>query len=960
MTTFAPGQRWISDTETELGLGTILTLDNRLVTLLFPSTGDTRIYSIHNAPLTRVVFNIGDTIENHEGEQVKVTDVATKNDLITYTGSNSIGETVEVPESCLGNFITFNKPQERLLAGQLDQNQHFSLRYKTLQHNHQLLSSNLLGLVGSRTALIPHQLHIAYEVGQRTAPRVLLADEVGLGKTIEAGLIIYQQLLSMRAQRVLVIVPETLQHQWLVELLRRFNLHFSLFDLERCQQYPDENPFDSAQLVLTSLEFLSQHPIYHEQCCKAGWDLMIVDEAHHLTWSIDQPSKQYLCIEKLAHATPGVLLLTATPEQLGKESHFARLRLLDPIRFHSLEAFIEEETAYTPVAKAVQNLIELDSISEDTAKLLLTFTSTEQHRAQDLINVIQTSKDNDEREQAKSSLINILLDRHGTSRVLFRNTRAGVHGFPGRLVQPYPQQIPELYKLAWEDSEKLEEFLFPEIAYQQRITVDDKDPWWRFDPRVDWLLTLLKALKGEKILLICANATTALDLDEAIRVRSGIPSAVFEEGMSIIERDRAAAYFADQEYGSQILICSEIGSEGRNFQFAHHLVLFDLPLNPDLLEQRIGRLDRIGQTEAIRIHVPYFESSSQALVYSWYHDGLNAFLDTCPAGTQLYSLFQKEIITLCQQTNPFNDDKWPTLLKNTQQQLKQIAHNLHEGRDRLLELNSQGNIKSFDLINALQNEGNSKKLRKYTEKLFSCFGIDHEDHSKDCIVVRPSEQMLVPSFPGLQEEGMTMTFSRDIALSREDIHFLTWEHPLLRNGMEMLLDSEFGNTTVALLKNKALKPGTMLVEAIYVVVPPVEHRQLHRFLPPTSIRTLIDPKGNDLNNSVNFDTLDAQLHPLKKKTARKLVKAQHEPIMQTLKLAENAAAQQMPDIVKSATQTFKTTLGAELERLQALKEVNPNIREEEITHLQQTIASGLSGLSQAQLRLDAVRVMFAG
>ncbi|MCO6763725.1 hypothetical protein KQH43_32020, partial [Streptomyces sp. EL5] len=77
------------------------------------------------------------------------------------------------------------------------------------------------------------------------------------------------------------------------------------------------------------------------------------------------------------------------------------------------------------------------------------------------------------------------------------------------------------------------------------------------------------------------------------------------EGMSILERDRAAAYFADEEFGAQVLICSEIGSEGRNFQFAHHLVLFDLPAHPDLLEQRIGRLDRIGQRHTIQLHVPY-------------------------------------------------------------------------------------------------------------------------------------------------------------------------------------------------------------------------------------------------------------------------------------------------------------------------------------------------------------------
>lgn len=85
--------------------------------------------------------------------------------------------------------------------------------------------------------------------------------------------------------------------------------------------------------------------------------------------------------------------------------------------------------------------------------------------------------------------------------------------------------------------------------------------------------------------------------------------------------------------GAQVLLCSEIGSEGRNFQFASNLVMFDLPFNPDLLEQRIGRLDRIGQAHDIQIHVPYLEKTAQSVLVRWYHEGLDAFEHTCPTGT---------------------------------------------------------------------------------------------------------------------------------------------------------------------------------------------------------------------------------------------------------------------------------------------------------------------------------------
>lgn len=136
--------------------------------------------------------------------------------------------------------------------------------------------------------------------------------------------------------------------------------------------------------------------------------------------------------------------------------------------------------------------------------------------------------------------------------------------------------------------------LYPEVNFQQQWEDgDDNNRWWRFDPRVEWLIDTLKMLKQFKVLVICAHAETALDLEDALRLRSGISATVFHEGMSILERDRAAAYFADEEFGAQVLICSEIGAEGRNFQFAHHLVLFDLPAHgPARAAHRPPRPDR--------------------------------------------------------------------------------------------------------------------------------------------------------------------------------------------------------------------------------------------------------------------------------------------------------------------------------------------------------------------------------
>jgi ATP-dependent helicase HepA len=235
---FTLGQRWISDTESELGLGTVVALDVRMVTLLFPATGENRLYARNDSPITRVTFNVGDIINCHEGWQIQVEEVIEDKGLFTYSGTrlDTNEQNVILREVMLDSKLTFSKPQDRLFAGQIDRMDRFALRFRARKYQSEQFGLPFAGLRGMRTSLIPHQLHIAYEVGQRHAPRVLLADEVGLGKTIEAGMIIHQQLLSGRAERILIVVPETLQHQWLIEMLRRFNLRFSLFDTARCQQ----------------------------------------------------------------------------------------------------------------------------------------------------------------------------------------------------------------------------------------------------------------------------------------------------------------------------------------------------------------------------------------------------------------------------------------------------------------------------------------------------------------------------------------------------------------------------------------------------------------------------------------------------------------------------------------------------------------------------------------------------
>ncbi|HAQ87234.1 MAG TPA: RNA polymerase-associated protein RapA, partial [Pseudomonas sp.] len=417
-------------------------------------------------------------------------------------------------------------------------------------------------------------------------------------------------------------------------------------------------------------------------------------------------------------------------------------------------------------------------------------------------------------------------------------------------------------------------------------------------------------------------------------------------------------YFADEEFGAQVLICSEIGSEGRNFQFAHHLVLFDLPSHPDLLEQRIGRLDRIGQAHVIQLHVPYLETSPQERLFKWYHEALNAFLNTCPTGNALQHQFGPRLLN---QLEEGDDDEFQKLIEEALAERVRLEADLHAGRDRLLELNSGGGEQGKALVEAIEEQDDQFALPIFMEELFDAFGIDSEDHSENALILRPSEKMLDASFPLGDDEAVTVTYDREQALAREDMQFLTWEHPMVQGGMDLVLSGSMGNTAVALIKNKALKPGTVLLELLYVseVVAP-RALQLNRFLPPLALRCLLDSNGNDLAPKVAFETLTDQLESVPRASANKFVQAQRDVLAKQIADAEAKVTPRHTERVAEAQRKLKASLDEELARLTALQAVNPSVRDSEIEAVRKQREEGLGMLEKAGLRLEAIRVLVAG
>ncbi|GLQ31815.1 RNA polymerase-associated protein RapA [Litoribrevibacter albus] len=927
---FSVGQRYLSTTELELGLGIITQVDHRMVEIFFPAAEERRTYASNNAPLSRIAYKIGDTVTDREGNEFKVLEFTENNGVYIYFVEDSSGETRPMPELEVGDQVALNAPWERLAAGNIDGGQWFHLRYKSLIERERLEQAPYYGLMGPRISLTPHQFFIANNVAQRPAPRVLLADEVGLGKTIEAGLIIHQQLMNGRASRVLISVPDTLVHQWLVEMLRKFNLHFSVYDKQRAME---PNAFEQNQLILISNKLWNEEEILNSALA-ADWDLLVVDEAHHLHWSEQEASPEYQHVQQLSEKAAGLLLLTATPEQLGLEGHFARLHLLDPQRFNDLNQFIDQEESYFTVSSAINELIDASNVSEESLDKIQAMSDDSV-----LSDLVQSLR-NDQTSANRNKLINHLIDHHGTGRVLFRNTRAAIKGFPQRVLVEKALERPELYS-AFK--------LTPETDHEP-------SQWLAADPRVNYLVELYKELK-EKLLVICHDAETALALEEHLRLREGYRTTAFHEGMSIIEQDRSAAYFADMEDGAQLLICSEIGSEGRNFQFAHHIVMFDLPSHPDLLEQRIGRLDRIGQTEDIKIHVPYFTSSVQDIYKRWYDEGLNAFSKSCATGDALIQKYQEEIN---QCVMSMDDAAIAALINKTAADNEELTAKIENGRDRLLELNSCQPERALNIVHTIEDfEFDDPK--KFMDMAYNCFGVDRERHSENTWVVQAGEQMLTDHFPGVGDEPITVTYDRERALEREDFHFLTWEHPMVTGVMDLVLDHHYGNASFTLIKDPRIPAGTLYVETLHTpVVQATKASQCYRFMPNSVIRHVVSHDNKDFTQYLTDQHIHEHRQKISKALRHEVIKSQKELIYKVFQVAESQAKKKLSGIIDEAKQNATEALDLEINRLTTLKSINPNVRQEEIDALIEQKEICLNAIQGGQIKLEAIRVIVNG
>ena len=342
----------------------------------------------------------------------------------------------------------------------------------------------------------------------------------------------------------------------------------------------------------------------------------------------------------------------------------------------------------------------------------------------------------------------------------------------------------------------------------------------------------------------------------------------------------------------------------------------------------------------------------------WYHRGLGAFENTVHGAGAVFQEFQKEIEDLRVADAVTREGALPDLLDRAKEFKEKIDHELEQGRDRLLELSSFDEARGRELVHQIEERDADRRLEFLMLKLCDHFGVTVEDLNDRSYCLLPEHLFSAESFPGLPEDGLSVTFDREEALIREDIVFLTPDHPMVIAAIDSLLSSDHGNAAFFRLENGGEQLLMIEVVCILECVAP-EKFHPERFLSPQPIRQLVDQKGRNRGSDFPVDRIRTDGRPGPSSFLREKAGALKATVPPLLEAAEKACQKTAEKLRADAVEKMQEILGAEIHRLEILRGHGHPVREEEIELAKEERESLEKYLSEARLRIDSVRLILA-
>ena len=571
---------------------------------------------------------------------------------------------------------------------------------------HGVDESVLMAPLEANIILLPHQINALARAVSADQVRFLLADEVGLGKTIEAGLIMRELKMRGLVRRVLIVVPKSLATQWVAEMDTHFKESFQLvlpediralnrlqtglFDVSQSESFVNTwEFFDQVIVTMDSIKPIDSRQGWtderlaeynqrrFEDLISAGWDLIIVDEAHKMGGSSENIARHQLG-KGLSESTPNLLLLTATPHQ-GKTDAFLRLmRLLDPMLFPDGVAINKEKVKLFTIRTEKRQAIDVNGepIFTPRSTSLKPVSWQARHEQQAMLYELVTNYVKEGYNQAltdKKYYIGFLMVL--MQRLVVSSTRAIRMSLTRRLQvlnqEIYGEDISPVFLENLEDIYDLDgqELLDQILEMRESAAQDERDEvalllqqarkveQTETDVKTEALLETIYSLQTQerdpdvKVLIFTEFIATQDMLSDYLRNR-GFSVVKLNGTMSMGERRQAQVDFSQ---GARVMISTDAGGEGLNLQFCHLVINYDIPWNPMRLEQRIGRVDRIGQTKPVTAINFVFEDSIEfrvrevleeklQIIYQEFGiDKTSDVLDSGQAGKLFEQAFMKSI-----------------------------------------------------------------------------------------------------------------------------------------------------------------------------------------------------------------------------------------------------------------------------------------------------------------------------
>lgn len=886
---------------------------------------------LHPIDLIHYVFELNDQVATKKGIGViNSMDFEMKNGKLSYeivfpNGNLEQLEEIEIYSPYKSSF------KDRIIKKDISPPQNFLIRYwATLFHTY-YTSYQIKCITNSRLTLMPHQINVAHRLSEEYFARVILADEVGLGKTIEAGIYLKEMMARNLAERILIIVPATLVGQWQFELENKFNVSFRIYDGKKIKKlrnkgshkFPEllRNPFYHDNLIICSLQF-ARNTKYVQLLSEINWDIVIFDEAHHLRRYLTNASTgtyretlNYKLAKKLSQNCESLLLLTATPLQLHSFELFSLIELVQPEAFENFSDFEHFRKNMPFINLLISNLNNMDQLNtferKNTLKLLkdlnyISNNKNKEHILQDIAN-----------PNYKETLIKNIEKDHTLSKFLIRNRKKKVftkevlnnrivntimvnptkeelavydeirlylakifnasiseqniglgfvittlqklltsskHAFLKSLerrlehinelkylsgeIDLLSKEEPEFYESELESQEiESEEDLFSQfksdkdkeipldLINQEKILIEfyEKLSNIPYDSKSDKFVELINQLyktnKHEKILVFTQFVDTLFHLRKLLENQNrDFYVEVFYGGLTKQEKTDVVERFRSTEKFS-ILLSTEIGGEGRNFQFCRILINFDLPWNPMKLEQRIGRLDRIGQkSREIYIYNFFLEGTVEADIIFALNKRINLFEQSIGVLEPIIGKIEKDFKKLIFSETKEKPKKLRDFSLDLDEQIKKAKEIEMQLDDLLIDKKS---FQMDDLITSLatcedvqltHNElfllisyffelENGKFGELKTERIGNQYeGDQHGLISKIYLgdkLINNQNFVLSKQFEG--------TFGLELAKNREDIDFFALGHPLVNSILDFCMSDSFeGDFTVLNIKKDRL------------------------------------------------------------------------------------------------------------------------------------------------------------